>query len=205
MISDIYLPIIDGVKLCKLIQSDFPEVQVILMFDDLSNVTQKFLESINVSKAVLKPVDLDLISFEIKRMFSSNKEDKFPVLITEKQEETSILVIDDSSDMHALFKVLLKSDSSLKVTSSLSGAEGINEYKKSSFDYVFIDMNMPEMNGDEALLKIKALDKDYASKFILLTADSTLERESLIKMGFDDYIEKPINKKKILSIVKEIK
>lgn len=202
VISDIYLPIIDGVALCKIIQSDFPDVQVILMFDDLSNVTEKFLESINVFKAILKPVDLDLISLEIKRMFSSSEVAASTAMISENTN-SNILVIDDSEDMHALFKVLLKSDKLLNVASALSGQEGIKKYENHNFDYIFIDMNMPEMNGREVLVKIKKIKKDSLAKFILLTADSTLDRNELVDVGFDYYIEKPINKKKILSIIKD--
>jgi signal transduction histidine kinase/CheY-like chemotaxis protein len=211
VICDMYLPIIDGVQLCKIVQTDFPEVQIILMFDDLSNVTQKFLESLNVSKALLKPVDLKLVSFEIKRIFSSDTKSKRPaVLIDDKvnveideDEDINILVIDDSADMHALFKVLLKSQKDCTLSHALDGEEGIANYKDNNYDFVFIDMNMPGLNGDETIIKIKELEKDYNTHFILLTAESNLDRKDIIEMGFNDYIEKPINKKKILSIVKD--
>ena len=63
---------------------------------------------------------------------------------------------------------------------------------------VFMDQMMPQMDGIEAMRRIRSLNAHYAAggscKMIVLTADAvTGVRKRLIKLGFDEYLGKPMD------------
>lgn len=81
------------------------------------------------------------------------------------------------------------------VTVANNGLEALNEVKTNAFDVVLMDIHMPQMDGLEALHKIRALE-DPVSKIpvIALTANAMKgDREKYIAAGMDDYVAKPIN------------
>ena len=76
-----------------------------------------------------------------------------------------------------------------------SGYEAIVMVQKKDYDIVFMDHMMPEMDGIEALHKIRALDVKYGNMIIIaLTANAANNaREMFFEQGFDDFLSKPID------------
>lgn len=90
----------------------------------------------------------------------------------------------------------------LLVDTASSGAEAIELCRTKNYALVFMDQMMPEMNGIEAMNQIRSINSHYADgrdcKIIVLTADAIKgTREHLLKMGFDEYLGKPINIKQL--------
>lgn len=81
------------------------------------------------------------------------------------------------------------------VTVANNGIEALNEVKTKEFDVVLMDIQMPEMDGLEALREIRALDSQVSKiPVIALTANAMKgDREKYIVAGMDDYVAKPIN------------
>ncbi|MFT5489474.1 MAG: PAS domain S-box-containing protein [Alphaproteobacteria bacterium] len=81
------------------------------------------------------------------------------------------------------------------VTVANNGLEALNEAKANAFDVVLMDIHMPQMEGLEALQKIRALDGAVSEiPVIALTANAMKgDREKYIVAGMDDYVAKPIN------------
>jgi len=76
------------------------------------------------------------------------------------------------------------------------GLEAFNLYKKEDFDIVFMDIQMPNMDGVQSTKKIREYEKKVNKKtpIIALTAHAMKgDREKYIKEGMNDYISKPIN------------
>jgi CheY-like chemotaxis protein len=69
-------------------------------------------------------------------------------------------------------------------------------------DFVLMDIQMSEMNGYEAMQKIRQFNKEM--KIIAQTAYALMgERERAIDAGFNDYISKPILKSELLALIKD--
>ena len=88
------------------------------------------------------------------------------------------------------------------ITSASSGQEAIDKCRDFEYDVVLMDQMMPEMDGIEAMKRIRQLSAHYANGgkclMIALTANAiTGVKEELIGMGFDDYFSKPMNFKAI--------
>lgn len=95
----------------------------------------------------------------------------------------------------------------MKVTTAESGREAINLCDREDFDIVFMDHMMPEMDGIEAMRKIRSgVDKKNRSQLIVaLTANATsTAKEMFISEGFDGFISKPIESMEFERVLKHI-
>ncbi len=99
---------------------------------------------------------------------------------------STVLLVEDSEMFHELIKRVFASD---KLEWARTGKEAIEIYKKSKPDIVLMDVILPDMNGIEAIKKIKSIDKN--AKIIVLTGiDYDEVREDAIRAGAVDYISK---------------
>lgn len=109
--------------------------------------------------------------------------------------EARILVIDDNALNLTVITGLLK-ESKLKVDTAGSGFEGIRKVCETSYDCIFIDHLMPNMDGIETLKKMResSENKNLSVPYIALTANAINgAREEYLSHGFDDYLSKPID------------
>ncbi len=108
----------------------------------------------------------------------------------------SALVADDNMINRKLIKIILEKIG-LSVTLSSDGKEAFEEYQRDNFDIVFMDIEMPVMDGVEATHKILEYEKENKLShvpIIALTANVvTRDREHFISEGMDDYATKPLD------------
>ncbi|MBR3598734.1 MAG: response regulator [Lachnospiraceae bacterium] len=109
----------------------------------------------------------------------------------------TILVVDDHEMNLMVMKNLLK-ESQVQVTTCGSGKECIELMIKNSYDIVMLDHMMPEMNGIETLELIIKKNLKRESRIVALTANAIVGvKEMYLSKGFDDYLSKPIDTKKL--------
>ena len=83
-----------------------------------------------------------------------------------------------------------------------SGNEAIEEFKKNSFDIVFLDENMPGMSGLMALEKIKKIQPNVPIIMITKSEEEMIMEEAIGKQ-ISDYLIKPVNPNQILMAIKK--
>ncbi|XOV80861.1 MAG: ATP-binding protein [Aestuariibacter sp.] len=107
----------------------------------------------------------------------------------------TILVADDNEINLVVVMNMLEKTNARIVTAS-NGVEAINQHKETSPDLILMDIQMPEMDGVEACLKIKALNK--AASIIALTANVMKEDVEIYRnAGFCGHLSKPIEMNKL--------
>lgn len=107
----------------------------------------------------------------------------------------SILVVDDNRLNLAVIKGLL-TPYKLAITTAHSGQECLDLLTEHTYDLIFMDHMMPEMDGIETLNKIRLKPDDYSRQvpIVILTANAVRGmKERFLSAGFQDYISKPIN------------
>ncbi len=118
-------------------------------------------------------------------------------------EDKTILVVDD--DMRNIFAIssLLESYNA-KVIVGKNGKEGIQKLKNNdAVDLILMDIMMPEMDGYEAMKRIRKEKKYENLPIIALTAKAMKEdRDKCIAAGANDYLSKPVEKDKLLSLLR---
>ena len=113
-----------------------------------------------------------------------------------------MLVEDDIRNVFALSNVL--EEHKLKITYAENGREALNLLEQNpDIDLVLMDIMMPEMDGYEAMKRIRSNPRHEQLPVIALTAKAMKEdRQKCIEAGASDYISKPINTDKLLSMLK---
>ncbi|TWX56892.1 two-component sensor histidine kinase BarA [Colwellia hornerae] len=115
---------------------------------------------------------------------STSEENKIPV---------KILAVDDNEANLKLINELLLEQVN-EVTTVVNGQEAVDICKHEKFAMIFMDIQMPVMDGISALKSIKAITFNDNTPVIAVTAHALKEeKDKLLKMGFDSYMTKPID------------
>jgi len=111
----------------------------------------------------------------------------------------NILICDDEKDIVSALKIYLSSEGYNTYT-AYTGKEALQVIKNTDIHLVLLDIMMPEMDGLEAMVKIRELNN---IPIILLTAKGEDTDKILgLNIGADDYITKPFNPVEVLARVK---
>ena len=122
---------------------------------------------------------------------------------------TTAFLIDDDTDDQELFSYAMeKADNSVQCVFANDGVnaiEKINSEKDFIPDYIFIDMNMPRMNGQQCLKELKKIDRlKNIPVFMYSTSAVPSEIEENLKLGATDFILKPTDIKDLTVILGKI-
>ena len=117
------------------------------------------------------------------------------------ENRPNILIVEDDVSMREFLCELLV-DEGYNVDCSANGGEAIKRVDARFYDIVVTDIVMPEVGGVEVLKYIK--DKNHDTSVIVITAYSTIKQAvELVKMGADDYFNKPFNIDDLLLIIRK--
>lgn len=86
-----------------------------------------------------------------------------------------------------------------------NGLEAISALERQAYDLIFMDLQMPEMDGFEASRKIRhAFSKARQPKIVALTANALQgDRELCLAAGMDDYVTKPVKIQEIAAVIRK--
>lgn len=114
-------------------------------------------------------------------------------VVEEKAEKNRILVVDDEVFLANIIKTRLNY-LGYKVTHAKDGFEALEQLDKQTFDLMLLDIMLPKINGIEVLKRTRSQEIHEDVKIIMLSAKqkSTAMLETL-KLGADDFIEKPFS------------
>lgn len=109
--------------------------------------------------------------------------------------ELKFLIVDDFSTMRRIIRGLLKEMGCNNADEAEDGAVALNMLKRSKYDFVVSDINMPNMNGFDLLRAIKADDDLKHLPVLMVTAEARKEDIMLAaQSGASGYIVKPFTK-----------
>lgn len=116
-----------------------------------------------------------------------------------------VLAVDDTKMNMIVIKKVLKKFG-VKIETAENGLEALEKVKNAVYDAVFMDCQMPEMDGFEATQEIRKFEKAEGRSnvpIVALTADAMVgDREKCIGVGMDDYINKPFKEVDIANALK---
>jgi DNA-binding NtrC family response regulator len=112
----------------------------------------------------------------------------------------TILIIDDEKEICESIKMILEFEE-YNVDYSTSGTKGLEKIISTPYDAVLLDIQMPDINGFEVLKKAKEYDSSL--NILIISAFGNIENAILAtKLGAFDFIEKPIDRDKLLISVR---
>jgi len=109
-----------------------------------------------------------------------------------------ILVVDDSATNLKVMEGLLE-PFKMRVDTCLSGIKAIELAKENEYDIIFMDYLMPDMDGIEAMQKIRGLSEYYNTAPIIVLTASAISgmKEMYLESGFSEFLPKPIELAKL--------
>jgi two-component system, sensor histidine kinase and response regulator len=117
-----------------------------------------------------------------------------------------VLLVEDNVVNQMVAEALLERRG-LDVVLAGNGREGVEAFRRQRFDLVLMDIQMPEMDGFEALAAIRALEQGTGRRtpVVALTAHAMKEdHERCLAAGMDDYLSKPIETVRLYEILRSV-
>ncbi|MCG8391693.1 MAG: ATP-binding protein [Pseudomonadales bacterium] len=113
-------------------------------------------------------------------------------------QPVSVMVVDDHPGNLKLARVFLE-ELGATVTACSSGEEALSRFETASFDLVFMDIQMPGMDGKTTTARMREQEPPPRhTPIVALTAHALdSERRELLESGLDDYLSKPISEKQL--------
>ncbi|MCB1179674.1 MAG: response regulator, partial [Leptospiraceae bacterium] len=147
-----------------------------------------------------------IINFEFpNRLNKSTNTEKLPKL--EKSIKLKNCLIIDDNDINRVVLEALITNLGILVESANDGKAGLEVFKSQKFDFIFMDIEMPEMDGVETTKRIREWEFNNQRKkvtIIACTAHAFEEKlQGFLKLGFDDYVIKPISVQKLSDLLKK--
>lgn len=207
-ILDMQMPQFDGIKVAseirkKWTQKDLPLV-LLSSIHELENTEQRKMFDLYLTK----PVKQTQLLNNLERIFIKGNKSK----IIEASEEnlvissdTSILLVEDNLiNQKVATKILERLG--LKADIAQDGQHALDIIQSKEYDLVFMDMEMPVMDGLEATRNIKLIEKTLPKSPIIIAMTANAlpgDRERCIEAGMDDFVSKPITVESVRLVLKK--
>lgn len=117
-----------------------------------------------------------------------------------KLEKPSVVVVDDDSLMREMLKTILRSEDYPVIGEASNGQEAIELCARLKPGLILLDINMPRMDGLQALAEIHKISP--ATKVLMVSAEATMDRvKEAVKNGASGFVVKPLNPAGVLDRV----
>ncbi|HNT78823.1 MAG TPA: response regulator, partial [Anaerolineae bacterium] len=220
MILDLNLPDMSGFELLNRLREDvtFPHCPVII-YTGRALTEEENAELLKYTDAYARPLHvvvkgaksperlLDETALFLHRVVAQMPEDKQQTIRRLHNREAIfadkriLLVDDDARNAFALSKLL--TDKGLRVTIARSGQKALEILGETAYHLVLMDIMMPDMDGYEAIHRIRQQPQFRALPILALTAKAMKgDREKCLAAGANDYLPKPVDPERIFSMLR---
>ena len=200
---------ISGIELAHKIREEAEDETAIVMISSAEwSEIEKEARAAGVNKFVRKPLFSSVI---IDVIGEYARAEAFPDKKAEKEAPDysayHILLAEDNEINREIVRALLE-PTGVRITSAENGVVALNTFAQSpeAFDMLFMDMQMPELDGSGATIKIRALDHPYAQKIPIVAMTANVFREDIercLAAGMNDHTGKPLNYDDVLVKMKK--
>ena len=211
VIIDLKMPDMDGVKTIQKIHEEVDKNISALLISayDVSDVDEE-IKKANISGFLSKPLFRSTLYNKISEILGNETK------VVEQENEyadlagLNILVAEDNDINWEIISTLLSmyGINTERAENGLVALNKMKEAKKDQYKLIFMDIQMPEMNGLDATRAIRSLNDSYASRIpiIAMTADAFAENiAECLDAGMNGHIAKPIDIKLVLKEIRRIK
>lgn len=174
---------------------------VYLLVNTLSpNLREALLQS-GAQACLSKPAHYRKLANTLARPYQQHELVIEPV--RQPQAPIRVLTVDDNEANLKLINTLL-TDLVEKIDSAPNGAEAWQLASQNHYDIIFMDINMPLMDGVTACQRIQHASMNEQTPIIAVTAHAIEgERERLLSLGFQEFLSKPLDEQMLLFTLKE--
>jgi len=196
LLSDIKMPIMDGMKLLKTAKILNPDIAAILITGYPSIETVMEARKFLAFDYIVKPFDPNIVLNCIQAALSKRRTASE---LKENIQKPRVLVVDDEPMITDLFKVSLEEEGYF-IEGVNSAKEAVDRFMFGNFNVVITDVNMPDMDGVTLLDKLKTIKPEVA--VIVITGFPSVNTAiETMRLGAYDYITKPIDPDVVINVI----
>ncbi len=198
IIADLYMPEIDGWKLCRLLRSsefsNFNKIPILIMSATFSGSdAENIARELGVNGFLSIPYNHEDLLFTIENILSGKVE----------QKKLRVLVVEDDSDLRETICEGL-SKYGCMVFDASDGKEGHKLFREVNPEIVILDFHLPDNDGEHLLPAFKAPGSQ--ASVILITGNPSPELAVRVtQMGADAYIRKPFTIQYLINLCEKIR
>jgi two-component system chemotaxis response regulator CheY len=116
-----------------------------------------------------------------------------------------ILIVEDSPTMRQLLVFALRRLKDVDIVEAQDGMDGLRKVSSDHFDLALVDINMPVMDGLKLISLIRGEESLRDIPIVVITTEGAKEdRERALSLGANEYLTKPIQANRVLTIVKNL-
>ncbi|AJE03675.1 response regulator [Geobacter pickeringii] len=116
-----------------------------------------------------------------------------------------ILIVDDSPTMRQLIAFAVKRLPGVEILEASDGVDALKKLAGERFDLIFTDINMPVMDGLKLVSLVRSDPAMKATPIAIISTEGAAEdRERALALGANDYITKPIQAARVLTVAREL-
>ncbi|OQA35069.1 MAG: Signal transduction histidine-protein kinase BarA [Betaproteobacteria bacterium ADurb.Bin341] len=215
VLMDWKMPGMDGIEASERIKtndkiSQTPSILMVTAYgrEDVSSRA----ESAGIDGFLVKPVSHSSLLDAIMDTLGQKSDDRSCLLLKAPRDSEElkairgarVLLVEDNRINQQVATELLE-EAGMLVTLAENGKKSLKAVQSSNFDLVFMDIQMPEMDGHTATREIRKWEKageHCRVPIVAMTAHAMAgEREKCLEAGMDDYLTKPIDQDRLIALL----
>ena len=202
VVIDVVAPDLKGVALARQIKADpaIADVKIIAVTSMASRLDRSDMRTAGIDASLSKPVKqsalYDAIATALSGKEGAPERERPRIGPVLQQSHVRLLVVEDNPvNQKVAVRQLERLGYSAQVASN--GLEAVEITSRIAFDLIFMDCQMPEMDGFEATRAIRRRENGQARiPIVALTANALAgDRERCLAAGMDDYLSKPVSER----------
>ncbi len=206
IILDIILADASGWDVLKELKADPRTQHIPVLIISALDERQRGLE-LGATKCLLKPVSQEQIQRALSQIILADIIQKPEIEVKQKGEQIPstksplILIAEDEENIISVLVDYLEAKNYQTIIAH-NGKQAFEQAKNNKPDIILMDIQMPEMDGLEAISRLRNIPKLESTPIIALTALAMAgDRERCLAAGANDYLSKPINMKQLLETI----
>ena len=207
-VIDMKMPIMDGLTMAATLRSDrhLADVKMVMLTSLASGNEAQLAYENGVDQYLTKPVRQHELLQALAKSLSRDKPAGSRSIAVTAGLRAKVLVAEDNMVNQEVARAMLR-DLGCEIRLADNGREALNALRSQAFDIVFMDCQMPEMDGFEAVRRFRsAAQADFETALdtpiVALTANALAgDQERCIAAGFDEYLPKPFKQQQIEALL----
>jgi PAS domain S-box-containing protein len=222
-ILDYLMPEMDGEQLGKQIKADnlIQDTVLVMLSSAGYQKESRQLQQVGFAAHLIKPLPQRQLQHTLLKLHAAFEQVQQPLefITTEKIHpfqfkrhhdifpNLPVLLVEDN-EVNQMVAVNMLEQLGCLVTTVTTGVQALDKLKQQRFELIFMDIQMPEMDGFEATKRIREREAvtrpDKLSVIVAMTANAMQgDEERCLAAGMDDYIAKPISLERLLEILEK--
>ncbi|GGH73444.1 PAS domain S-box-containing protein [Filimonas zeae] len=210
ILMDYHMPYMNGLETIRKIKEAFFEtagsIPLMLLHSSSDDETMgKACQELGVQQRLVKPVKMQDLYQALAALTADVQVTARPAVVVHENEKIQqpfkVLIAEDNAiNMLLARTVVHRIAPHASIREAATGTEAVALYAQEAPDIILMDIQMPEMNGYEATLKIRQLQQQHTPIVALTAANVVGERERCLETGMDEYVTKPFVEEEIREV-----